>query len=145
MFKTDFIFRQQKTELKQECLAWSCYYETGCFDAFLGDFFTLKWGNNMKKHILLSSSKAFLLSTPVENNWGINYFYQCSAQFFSCLSTPTFKLSIPMENIVATWKKATKCNKIVNCSKSNEVSDLGFIHNKAFMMIGWAPFWDRSY
>ena len=50
------------------------------------------------------------------------------------------QLSIPMENITATWKKARKCNKIVNCSKSNEVSDLGFIHNKAFMIIGWAPF-----
>ena len=28
------------------------------------------------------------------------------------LSTPTFLLSTPVENSEATWKKATKCNKI---------------------------------
>ena len=29
------------------------------------------------------------------------------------LSTPTFLLSAPAENSEATWKKATKCNKVV--------------------------------
>ena len=28
------------------------------------------------------------------------------------LSTPTFLLSTPVENSEATWKKATKCNKL---------------------------------
>ena len=34
-----------------------------------------------------------------------------SSRAFS-LSTPTFLLSTPAENSKATWKKATKCNKI---------------------------------
>ena len=42
----------------------------------------------MKKDILLSSSRAFSVSTP------------------------TFSLSTPVENSEATWKKATKCYKI---------------------------------
>ena len=33
-----------------------------------------------------------------------------SSRAFS-LSTPTFSLSTPVENSEATWKKATKCNK----------------------------------
>jgi hypothetical protein len=37
-----------------------------------------------------------------------------SSRAFS-LSTPTFLLSTPAENSEATWKKATKCNKHVNC------------------------------
>jgi hypothetical protein len=41
----------------------------------------------MKKQILLSSSRAFSLSTP------------------------TFPLSNPVDNSEATWKKVTKCNK----------------------------------
>ena len=41
----------------------------------------------MKKQILLSSSRAFSLSTP------------------------TFPLSNPVDNSEATWKKAKKCNK----------------------------------
>ena len=36
-----------------------------------------------------------------------------SSRAFS-LSTPTFLLSTPVENSEATWKKATKCNKIVD-------------------------------
>ena len=40
------------------------YYATGCFVAFLGDISILKSGWN----ILLSSSKAFSLSTPVEDS-----------------------------------------------------------------------------
>ena len=35
-----------------------------------------------------------------------------SSRAFS-LSTPTFLLSTPAENSEATWKKATKCNKII--------------------------------
>ena len=38
MFETYFIFRQQKSSWNH-CQAWSCYYATGCFVAFLGDFF----------------------------------------------------------------------------------------------------------
>ena len=34
-----------------------------------------------------------------------------SSRAFS-LSTPTFSLSTPVENSEATWKKATKCNKL---------------------------------
>ena len=34
-----------------------------------------------------------------------------SSRAFS-LSTPTFSLSTPVDNSEATWKKATKCNKI---------------------------------
>ena len=39
MFKTEFISRQKKIKFKPECEAWSHYYATGCFVAFLGDFF----------------------------------------------------------------------------------------------------------
>ena len=42
MLKTGFIFRQQKIEFKPECQAWSCYYATGCFVAFLSDFILKK-------------------------------------------------------------------------------------------------------
>ena len=56
--------------------------------AFLGDNSILKSGKNMQKNILLSSFRAFSLSTPR----------------FHCLSTPVDKCE-------ATWKKATKCNK----------------------------------
>ena len=31
------------------------------------------------------------------------------------LSTPTFLFSTPVENSEATWKKATKCNKLLHC------------------------------
>ena len=52
-----------------------------CFVAFLGDI------SKYEKNILLSSSRAFQLSTP------------------------TFLLSTPVDNSEATtWKKATKCN-----------------------------------
>ena len=37
-----------------------------------------------------------------------------SSRAFS-LSTPTFSLSTPGDNSEATWKKATKCNKIYYC------------------------------
>ena len=37
IFETYFIFRQQKTSLNR-CQAWSCYYATGCFVEFLGNF-----------------------------------------------------------------------------------------------------------
>jgi hypothetical protein len=35
-----------------------------------------------------------------------------SSRAFS-LSTPTFLLSTPVENSAATWKKATKCKKLL--------------------------------
>ena len=57
MFKTDFIFRQQKIEVKPECLARSCHYATGRFVEFLGD-------TELRLFILLSSSRAFSLSNP---------------------------------------------------------------------------------
>ena len=41
-----------------------------------------------------------------------------SSRAFS-LSTPTFLLSTPVENSEATWKKATKCNKIYYFPQSN--------------------------
>ena len=75
----------KKLSLNQ-CQAWSCYYATGCFVAFLGDFY-IEIRVKYEKNILLSSSRAFSLSTP------------------------TFLLSTPVENSEATWKKATKCNK----------------------------------
>ena len=66
-------------------MAWSCHYATGCFVAFLGEFSLLKSGWNMKKifccpalelfhslplwkTVLFVSSRAFSLSTPVENS-----------------------------------------------------------------------------
>ena len=39
-----------------------------------------------------------------------------SSRAFS-LSTPTFLLSTPAENSEATWKKATKCNKMCKAQK----------------------------
>ena len=76
---------QQKIKFKPECLAWSCHYATGCFVTFLGDISILKSGCNTKKlfccpglelfHFLLLwntvifvSSRAFLLSTPLDNS-----------------------------------------------------------------------------
>ena len=41
-----------------------------------------------------------------------------SSRAFS-LSTPTFLLSTPAENSEATWKKATKCNKVVLMGNPN--------------------------
>ena len=58
----------------------------------------LKSGWNMKKNILLSSSRAFSLSTPMENS------KQRCLSLFWCLPGP-------VENSEATWKKATKCDK----------------------------------
>ena len=55
MFKTDFIFRQQKIEFKPECQACSCYYATGCFLAFLKSEMRPKYD----ELILFSSSIAF--------------------------------------------------------------------------------------
>ena len=66
-------------------MAWSCHYATWCFLAFLGDISTLKSGWNMKKKfccpalelfhclplwktVLFVSSRAFSLSTPLENS-----------------------------------------------------------------------------
>ena len=53
-------FRQQKIEFKPECLVWSC---NRMFCCIFGWYFYVKSGWNMKK-ILLSSSRAFSLSTP---------------------------------------------------------------------------------
>ena len=60
---------------------------TGCFVAFLGNVSILKSGCNIKKNILLSSPRDFLLSTH------------------------TFSLSTSIENSEGTRKKATKCTK----------------------------------
>ena len=66
-------------------MAWSCHYGTGCFVTFLGDISILKSGWNMKKiffcpdlelfhclplwkTMLFVSSRAFSLSTPVNNS-----------------------------------------------------------------------------
>ena len=56
IFKTYFIFRQQKIELNQ-CQAWSCYYATGCFVAVWGDFFEPKNTTSPKKYQILKLSK----------------------------------------------------------------------------------------
>ena len=78
-------FQATRVEFKPECLAWSCHYATGCFVTFLGDISILKSGCNTKKlfccpglelfHFLLLwntvifvSSRAFLLSTPLDNS-----------------------------------------------------------------------------
>ena len=105
MFKTDFIFRQQKIKLKPECLAWSCHYATGCFVAFFGDISILKSGWNMKKLFCCPALELFHC-LPL---WKTVLFV--SSRAFS-LSTPTFLLSTPVDNSEATWKKATKCNKV---------------------------------
>ena len=59
MFKTDFIFRQQKIEFKPECQAWSYYYATGWFVAFFRWFFYTEMRPKYEKNILLASSRAF--------------------------------------------------------------------------------------
>ena len=57
IFKTDFIFKQQKIKFKPECQVWSCYYATGGFVAVLGDFYTEMRPQYEK--ILLSSTRPF--------------------------------------------------------------------------------------
>ena len=49
-----------------------------------------------------------------------------SSRAFS-LSTPTFLLSTPVENSEATWKKATKCNKIKNLGLPGQFRDHEFV------------------
>ena len=57
------------------------------FCCIFGWYFYIEIRLKYKRNILLSSSRAFSLSTPA------------------------FLLSTPVENSLATWKKATKCNK----------------------------------
>ena len=57
------------------------------FCCIFGWYFYIEIRLKYERNILLSSSRAFSLSTP------------------------TFSLSIPVDNSEATWKKATKCNK----------------------------------
>ena len=87
-------------------MAWSCHYATGCFVAFLGDISTLKSGWNMKKIFCCPALELFHC-LPL---WKTVLFV--SSRAFS-LSTPTFLLSTPVDNSEATWKKATKCNKLI--------------------------------
>ena len=63
-----FIFRQQKVEFKQECLARSCHHATGCFLHFWVIFLYWMQAEIWKKNILLSSSRAFSLSTSMANS-----------------------------------------------------------------------------
>ena len=44
MFKTDSFLGNKKLSLNQ-CQAWSCYYATGCFVEFFGDFSTSGFSN----------------------------------------------------------------------------------------------------
>ena len=85
-------------------MAWSCHYATGCFVAFLGDISTLKSGWNMKKIFCCPALELFHC-LPLWKTVLI-----VSSRAFS-LSTPIFSLSTPVDNSEATWKKATKCNK----------------------------------
>ena len=59
------------------------------FCCIFGWYFYIEIRLKYEKNILLSSSRAFSLSTP------------------------TFSLSTPVENNEATWKKVTKCNKLL--------------------------------
>ena len=86
-------------------MAWSCHYATGCFVAFLGDISLLKAGWNLKKSFCFPALELFHC-LPL---WKTVLFV--SSRAFS-LSTPTFLLSTPVDNSEATWKKATKCNKL---------------------------------
>ena len=78
MFKTDSFLGNKKLSLNQNVRR---DHATMQQDVLL--HFWVKY----EKIILLSSSRAFSLSTP------------------------PFLLSTPVENSEATWKKATKCNK----------------------------------
>ena len=80
-------------------MAWSCHYATGCFVAFLGDTSTLKSGWNLKKIFCCPALKLFHC-LPL---WKTVLF----------VSSRAFPLSTYVENSDATWKKATKCNKLV--------------------------------
>ena len=59
------------------------------FCCIFGWYFYIEIRLKYEKNILLSSSRAFSLSTP------------------------TFSFSTPLDNSEATWKRATKCNKTV--------------------------------
>ena len=63
--------------------------------------------------ILLSSSRAFLLSTPMEDITVI----QSRGFFFICLP-------LLMENSETSWKKATKCKKVL---QSKQIKYSGFV------------------
>ena len=68
------------------------------FCCIFGWYFYIEIRLKFERNILLSTSRAFSLSTP------------------------TFSLSIPVDNSEATWKKATKCNK--HC----DVDNCGWVH-----------------
>ena len=50
MLKTDSFLGNKKNEFKPECLAWSCYYATSYFVAFLGDISMLNQAEVWKKY-----------------------------------------------------------------------------------------------
>ena len=84
MFKTDSFFRQKKIEFKPECLAWSCHFATGCFVAFFGWYFYIEIRLKYETIILLSSSRAFSFSIPMENS-AVCQLCHCLLHLFCCL------------------------------------------------------------
>jgi hypothetical protein len=88
---------KQKNEFKPECLSWSYHYATGCFVAFLGDISILKSGWNMKKLFCCPALELFHC-LPL---WKTVLFVSSRAFL---LSTPTFSLSTPVENMEKSYK-----------------------------------------
>ena len=64
LFKNYFIYRQQKIELKPMSGVIILLY----FVVLLGDFIKVEMRPKYEEIILLSSPRAFLLSTPMENS-----------------------------------------------------------------------------
>ena len=86
MFKTDSFLGNKKSSLNQNVWRDHATMQQDVLLHFWVIFF-IKIRLKYEKIILLSSSRAFSLSTP------------------------TFLFSTPVDNSEATWKKATKCNK----------------------------------
>ena len=87
MFKTDSFLSNKKLSFNQNVWRDHATMQQDVLLHFWVIFLHLNQAEIWKKNILLSSSRAFSLSTP------------------------TFSLSTPVENSEATCKKATKCNK----------------------------------
>ena len=99
---------------------WNCsrkYIKMFKTDSFLG-IKELSWNQNvwrdhatMQQDVLLHFGWYFYIE--IRLRYGKNILLSSSRAF--SLSTPTFLLSTLYKNSEATWKKATKCNKTSCC------------------------------
>ena len=109
MFKTDSFLGNKKLSLNQNVWRDHATMQQDVLLHFWVIFLYLKSCRNIKKIFCCPALELFCC-LPL---WKTVLFV--SSRAFS-LSIPTFLLSTPVENSEATWKKAIKCNKILQSS-----------------------------